>query len=207
MHGAQIPDQGTIPTFDPQKQRPMMPSSMEQVVNAIDRQVTFEIGGFPGSPAMMFSLAPGQQAFLPATYCQPIEGANPNTPRPSVLAQIASVEPWPGGPQIQAVVPIRDAAATAARWARAKSEAPQSAIVMLQDTEGRQVPLHVPKARAAPAAAPRRDDDDDHDIEPPPPGVEDLRASAPPAEPPAAPANPGARTVGAPAPEPRKGKG
>src|SRR5262245_52899110 len=113
MHGNS--QQGAIPTFDPARQRPVMPSNMEIVVNAIDHPVRFEIGGFPGSPPMEFVLNPGDRAYLPASYTLPIPGASPHTPRPSVLAQLASVEPYPGGAPIQAVVPERDAAATARR--------------------------------------------------------------------------------------------
>lgn len=189
MNGAQIP------TFDPARQRPVMPSSMELVVNAIDIPVEFEIGGVPGSPAMRFVLPPGGQAMLPATYCLPIPGANPRVPRPSVLAMVASVEPYPNGPQIQAVVPMDQAAATAKKWREAKHNAPKTNLVMLQDTNGNTVPLSIPKAIASPPPARRREEDDDEDqedneIEPPPPGVSDIRDESPaPAPVAAAPAS------------------
>lgn len=183
MNGAQIP------TFDPAHQRPVMPSSMELVVNAIDIPVEFEIGGVPGSPAMRFRLPPGGQAMLPATYCLPIPGANPRVPRPSVLAMVASVEPYPNGPQIQAVVPVDQAEDTAKKWRKAKREAPKTNLVMLQDTNGNAVPLSIPKA-VAPTPAPLQgnddEDDEDNEIEPPPPGAGDIRESAPVAAAPAA---------------------
>lgn len=140
-----------IPTFDPATQRPVMPSSMRLVQNALDVPITFEVGGFPGSPAMRFVLKPGDHAQLPATYCDPIPGANPASPRPSVLAMLTSVEAYPGGPSIQGVVPVDQAEATAKRWARAKASEPTVSTVMLQGADGHQVSVGVPKAGAAAA--------------------------------------------------------
>lgn len=202
MNGAQIP-QGNIPTFDPTRQRPVMPANMELVVNALDMVIEFEICGFPGSPAMKFTLAPGAQAMLPATYCQPIPGANPKIPRPSVLAMVTSVEPYPGGNQIQGVVPLDQAEATRRKWAEAKYNAPKHNVVVLQDKEGNQVNLAIPKDRplqSRRAAAPDDDEEDEDDvIEPPPPGVDDIRAAPPvaaPAAKPKAPAKPKTPTKG-----------
>lgn len=143
----------TIPTFDPATQRPVMPSSMRLVQNALDVAITFEVGGFPGSPAMRFTLNPGDQAQLPASYCDPIPGANPASPRPSVLAMLTSVEAYPGGPSIQGVVPVADVAATTKRWARAKASEPTVSTVVLQGTDGHQVSVGVPKAGAPGTAA------------------------------------------------------
>lgn len=182
MHGAQIPDPGDVPTFDPARQRPVMPSAMELVINALDIPISFEIGGFPGSPAMRFDLPPNGQAYLPKTYCVPIEGATPHIKRPSVLAMVASVEPWPGGPQIQGVVPLADYKRTRKAWLEAKASAPKTSIVMLQDREGNAVSLAVPKAAPAPARRVDPDDEDDA-IEPPPPGVDDIRQPQSAAEP------------------------
>lgn len=144
----------TIPTFDPATQRPVMPSSMRLVQNALDITITFEVGGFPGSPAMKFTLNPGDQAQLPASYCDPIPGANPASPRPSVLAMLTSVEAYPGGPSVQGVVPVDHAPATSKRWARAKASEPTVSTVMLQGTDGHQVSVGVPKAGAAAAPPP-----------------------------------------------------
>lgn len=203
-------NQPQIPTFDPQQQRVVTASHLELVVNALDRRITFEIGSHSGSPPSRFEMEPGDQAQLPKSYCDPIPGANPAVPRPSVLSQLTSCEPYPGGVPIQGVVPMRYAAATSKAWAEAKRNRPKVATVMLTDTEGKPVPLSVPRAHAqADFADP--DDEPNPEIEEPPPGAPDLRlspsdaalkewaAGSAPEAPPATPATPaaaGVKTVG-----------
>jgi hypothetical protein len=149
----------TIPTFDPARQRQVIPSSMVTVVNALDITIKFEVGGNPGNPAMLFTLRPGDQANVPKSFCEPIEGANPDVPRPSILAMKTSVEPYPGGKAIQGVVPLHDAERTHRAWLAAKANQPRTATVMLHDTEGNPIPLGIPNAgvAAAPAPAPGGD--------------------------------------------------
>lgn len=193
----------SIPTFDPQVQRPITPSHLEVVVNAVDVTVRFTIDGHPGSPPVPFELAPGAQAMLPRAYCLPIEGSNPQHPRESVLWMKTAMSPYPDAPQIQTVVPLGAAAATARAWAAAKHAEPRSQTVLLTDTKGKSIPIEIPRvAAAARASQPAVDDDDEPEIEAPPPGEVDLRPSPPPA----AEAPPAIKTVTAPVPEQPKPK-
>jgi hypothetical protein len=163
-----------VQTFDPRRAS-NTPSHLERVINAIDETVSFEIGAHPGSPVSRFRLRPGEEALLPKNYCERLVGANPNVTRDSILAQLASREAYPGGPVIQAVVPLRDAESTAKAWRTAQATRPATATVVLQDNRGRGIPVEVPIPQESNQAS---DDDDDDDIEEPPPGVEDLRAIA-----------------------------
>lgn len=199
--------QHQIPTFDPTKQRQVVPPHMELVVNAVDVPIRFEIASYPGSPPTEFYLRPGDRAQLPKSYCDGIYGANAAVPRASVLAMLTSVHAYPGGPQIQGVVPVRDAERIGREWAEAKRNRPKVATVMLTDNQGQQVPLSVPRLDAR---AELQDDDQD-EIEEPPPDAPDIRpgasqealkswaaeGTAPVAEQPAAPTAPAAvKTVG-----------
>lgn len=135
-----------IPTFDPARQRQVLPSNMVTVVNALDITIKFEVGGNPGNGEMRFTLNPGDQANVPKSFCDPIEGANPEVPRPSVLAMKTSVEPYPGARQIQGVVPLADAQRTRAAWLAAKANQPKTATVMLHDNDGNPINLGIPRA-------------------------------------------------------------
>lgn len=153
-----------IPTFDPALQRQVLPSNMVTVVNALDITVKFGVGGNPGNPEMIFTLPPGAQANVPKTFCDPIEGANPDVPRPSVLAMKTSVEPYPGGKAIQGVVPLADAQRTRAAWIAAKANQPRTATVMLHDNEGNPIPLGIPRAGVAASPAPAQQPAGDADL-------------------------------------------
>lgn len=145
--------QDQIPTFDPARQRQVIPSSMVTVVNALDITIKFEVGGNPGNPAMLFTLRSGDQANVPRSFCDPIEGANPEVPRPSILAMKTAVEPYPGGKAIQGVVPLEHAERTSRAWLAAKANQPKTATVMLHDTEGNPIPLGIPNAGVSAAPA------------------------------------------------------
>lgn len=139
----------TMPTFDPRMQRPVQPDHMCVCVNAVDVPVSFEVGGTPGSPPTVWTLPPGASCALPKTLVRPIRGAG-RDPRESILFMLTSMEAYPGGPRIQAVVPEADAEATAKKWAEAKASRPTVATVMLTDAaSGAQVPLAVPLPQAA----------------------------------------------------------
>jgi hypothetical protein len=145
--------QQQIPTFDPARNRQVVPTNLVVVVNAIDIRVSFDVGGVPGQRETRFKLEPGDQAMLPASYAHPIPGAGREA-RESILAMLTSVEAYPGGPRIQAVVPQDQAEATARAWHEAKMNRPTIATVMLQDQAGNPVSVGVPLAHAAPAHRP-----------------------------------------------------
>jgi hypothetical protein len=140
--------QQQIPTFDPARNRQVVPTNLVVVVNAIDIRVSFDVGGVPGQRETRFKLEPGDQAMLPASYAHPIPGAGREA-RESILAMLTSVEAYPGGPRIQAVVPQDQAEATARAWHEAKMNRPTIATVMLQDQAGNPVSVGVPLAHTA----------------------------------------------------------
>ncbi len=140
--------QPTIPTYDPRMMRPVQPAHMCVCVNAIDRPVTFEVGGTPGSKPTIWTLRPGESCALPKTLASPIRGAG-RDPRESILYMLTACEPYPGGPRIQAVVPEEDVDATRAEWQAAKDARPLVTTIMLTDTMGQQVPLAVPTPQPA----------------------------------------------------------
>jgi len=134
-----------VKTFDPTKLRVQQASNQVLCRNAIDEVVTIEIGTNPGSPPMIFVLEPGEACSLPRTYCEGIKGAG-RDPRESVLYMLTARSAWPGGRQLQAVVPEAQYEDQKKKWAQLKKDKPKAAMVTLKTDDGSTVQVGIPTA-------------------------------------------------------------
>lgn len=132
-----------VPTFDPTKQHVVAASNQVTCRNAIDDRVVFEIGTNPGSPPMVFVLEPGEACSLPRTYTTGIRGAG-RDPRESVLYMLTARSAWPGGRQLQAVVPEAEYEEQKRKWIALKKDKPKAAMVTLKTDDGSTVQVGIP---------------------------------------------------------------